>query len=365
MAVFDTVIVGAGPAGSAAAYDLVRAGVKVLIVDKEDFPRDKPCGGGLTVKTIKALRFDVGSVVSQKCDRVSLTNNLKRPVKALAPGTILHMTVRKYFDKLCLERAIAAGAAFSKAQIVDARERGETIELYTADEEIIAARFIVAADGAKSTMRRIVLPEDKTPRAFALEGQCRVPEHYDQRQANFDFFYLPGGYGWIFPKGDHLNIGIGSFKKGKHGRVLSKAALGEYCKSKLGHGDLRHVKGYPLCGGGDIVRISSGRVLFAGDAAGTVESLLGEGIYNAVISGQAAAGAITKAMKQGHDPRMCAAFYEQDFAKIRKELSFSRRAGVGFYRFPALSYLFLRLLPVQRKVLAGIAEGKTVRDIAL
>ena len=361
--IYDAVIVGAGPAGSSAAYDLAKAGANVLIVDKENFPRDKPCGGGLTVKTVNALRFDVSDVIYQECDRISLTNNFHLPVKDTASRTIAYMTKRRHFDQLCLDKAIGAGANFAVMPITHIAEKnGSTVTLKTRNGQEITARFVIAADGAKSTVRHVILPKkDRLQRAFALEGKVAIPERYDRQRLDFDFFMVPHGYGWVFPKDDHLNIGIGNFRdKRKSGKSISKKILTEYCQKKLGHTDLKDVIGHPLGGGGWSGKISHGRILFVGDAAGTVDSLMGEGIYNAIISGQAAAKAILKSMKHNNSPIILTQNYEDLFSVIRKDLKFCRMMGKGFYGVPSLFYLSFLISPLRQRLLERFAKGQTV-----
>jgi len=363
MLIYDVVIVGAGPAGSSAAYDLASAGASVLIVDKENFPRDKPCGGGLTTKTVNALRFDVSEVIYQECNRISLTNNFRHPVKDMASQTIAYMTKRRDFDQFCLDKAIKAGAEFSVMSITHiTRQNGQAVTLTARDGRKITASFVVAADGAKSIVRRIALPKkDRLQYAFALEGRIAIPEKYDRQRLDFDFFMVPHGYGWVFPKGDHLNIGIGNFRdKNIKGKKISKGILTDYCRKKFGHAEIEDVIGHPLGGGGWSAKISTGRILFVGDAAGTVDSLLGEGIYNAIISGQAAARAILEAMNHNNCPVILTQKYEESFNVIRKDLAFCNMVGKGFYGFPSLFYLSLLISPLRRRLLESFAKGKTV-----
>ncbi|VAW06217.1 hypothetical protein MNBD_ALPHA01-1140 [hydrothermal vent metagenome] len=363
MPVYDVIIVGAGPAGSSAAYDLASAGANVLIIDKENFPRDKPCGGGLTTKTINALRFDVSEVIYQECNRISLTNNFRHPVKDTASQTIAYMTKRRDFDQFCLDKALKAGARFSVMSITHITgQNGQAVTLMAQDGRKITTSFVVAADGAKSTVRRIALSKkDRLRYAFALEGRVAIPEKYDRQRLDFDFFMVPHGYGWVFPKGDHLNIGIGNFRdKSEKGKKISKKILTEYCRKKFGHAEIEDVIGHPLGGGGWSAKVSSDRILFVGDAAGTVDSLLGEGIYNAIISGQAAARAILEAMKHNNCPMVLTQEYEALFNVIRKDLAFCNRVGKGFYGFPSLFYLSLLISPLRRRLLESFASGKTV-----
>lgn len=102
----DVLIIGAGPAGSSAAYALAQAGRSVLILDKQPFPRDKPCGGGLTPKTLKRLPFDISHLIESHCHQVELTNNGKHPHHLPQAGLFCAMVQRPGFDQFLLQQAL-------------------------------------------------------------------------------------------------------------------------------------------------------------------------------------------------------------------------------------------------------------------
>src|ERR1700744_570265 len=144
---WDAIVVGAGPAGCATAYDLAVAGQSVLLVDKKDFPRDKACAGGLTMKAVKALRYSIEPVVRQTVQRVQLEDGrLSSSLKSRAP--ICVMTVRSELDEYCLGKTIKAGAHFHRiGALQEIMFSKDAVQLVT-DGETYRARFLVGAYGS-------------------------------------------------------------------------------------------------------------------------------------------------------------------------------------------------------------------------
>jgi flavin-dependent dehydrogenase len=194
---WDAIVVGAGPAGCAAAYDLAVAGQSVLLVDKKDFPREKACAGGLTVKAVKALRYSIEPVVRQVVRRVQLEGaSLSSSLKSRDP--ICVMTVRSELDEYCLGKTIEVGARFRKTgalrQIVRCQD---AVQLIT-NGETYRARFLVGADGASGQVRRLCATGSWFSQGFALEVKTTMPP--GDVDLTFDFAAVPDGYAWIFPK---------------------------------------------------------------------------------------------------------------------------------------------------------------------
>src|SRR4051794_31776088 len=133
MSGFDVAVVGGGPAGSTAAYRLATAGKRVLLVDRARFPRDKPCGGGVTLRAARLLPFSLDPVVEDVVTRVEIGLRYRSTFTRTARGPLVYMTQRKRLDDFLLRKAQAAGAHVEEGTTVDARE--------------LDARFVVGADG--------------------------------------------------------------------------------------------------------------------------------------------------------------------------------------------------------------------------
>jgi geranylgeranyl reductase family protein len=367
---YDVLIAGAGPAGCAAAFDLARAGRRVLLLDKRTFPRPKACACGLTRKTLAALRYSVAPVVERECSEIVLQqaseDAAKREVRVRTRSPICAMAVRERFDEFCLQQTLAAGATLRKIEgIVALRETGDGIELdiaTTEGDETLRAAVLIGADGSNGQTRRLSEPTEAAwyTRGFALEAcvpYAELPEKLPGGGAAhdlvFDFAPLHGGYGWLFPKGDHINIGVGAFAPEADDTQLKSVTrdlLTGYAARKLGVTDLSHITGQHLGMGGHAY-VPRGRVLLAGDAAGLSDPLTGEGIHSAIVSGQAAAAAILDSK-----PDLAAA-YSKRLRPLQETLAFSHRAARAFYAEPERGFRAMRMPLLRSLILKTYADG--------
>src|SRR3954451_6852684 len=151
---FDAIVVGAGPAGSTAAYRLASAGARTLLLDRARFPRDKPCGGGLTVRAVRALPFPVEPVVEHVVDRLGLRVADGPSVERRGRGPLVLMTQRRRLDAYLADRAAAAGADFRdgvKGSGVVGGDDDVVVELGGAR---VAGSVLIGADGANGVVAR-------------------------------------------------------------------------------------------------------------------------------------------------------------------------------------------------------------------
>ena len=362
MEIWDAIIVGAGPAGCAAAYDLAVAGQSVLLLDKSDFPRPKACAGGLTTKAVKTLRYSIEPLVRAVVRRVQLeSEGLSTSLRSREP--ICVMTVRAEFDQYCLRKTIAAGAGFRKISAVREIVRSESgIQLTTADS-IYRARFLIGADGASGQVRRLCGEGDWFSPGFALEVQTSMPK--GEVDLTFDFGSVPRGYAWVFPKGNHLNVGVYSQSCAAG---LTRGGLLRYVQQRLGVDAADHVTGQYLgmgaeaCGMEYVRADLRDRVLLVGDAGGFVDPLTGEGIYGALLSGQAAAGAVLSDLRGDGN---AAEVFARSVLGYRQTLRFSARASAAFYRNPERGFRAMRLPFIQRTMVKTYTHGLNVNSLAM
>jgi geranylgeranyl reductase family protein len=282
---YDVAVIGAGPAGSVTAIHLARGGARVLLLDKATFPRDKPCGGGLTLRAVRQLPVDPAPVVEHEVDRMAFRlgwhSRFERRGKR---GPFVLMTQRRWLDQYLAEQAVAAGADFRDGvKVTDVREDG----LRVGGNEIEAS-IVVGADGANGTTARTLGLGGPITHGVAYEGNAPFEEKY-RRLAVIELGTIPGGYGWVFPKGDHVNVGVGGWES--EGPRL-RDHLAELCGRHGIDGDaLESVRGHrlPLRRTGFVA--ARGRALLVGDAAGLVDPLTGDGMYEAFISARLASAA--------------------------------------------------------------------------
>ena len=360
---WDAIVVGAGPSGCAAAYDLAIAGQSVLLVDKSDFPRLKACAGGLTIKAVKALRYSIDPVVREVVRRVRLEGEAGSTSVLKSREPICVMTVRAELDEYCLGKTIAVGACFKRISPVRQIVRScDDVHLLTAGESH-RARFLVGADGASGQVRRLCAQGSWFSQGFALEVQTAGPKK--AVDLTFDFGSVRNGYGWIFPKGDHLNVGVYSPSSAAG---LTRSGLMSYVKHTVGTDSVDHVTGQYLgigAGGfeaGDLQPELRDRVFLVGDAGGFVDPLTGEGIYGALLSGQAAASAI---LAETRDDGSAAEKFAGSLAGYRQTLRFSSRAAAAFYANPDRGFRAMRL-PLVRKILVRTyTHGLNVNSLAM
>jgi geranylgeranyl reductase family protein len=349
---FDAILVGAGPSGCAAAYDLAVAGKSVLLLDRQPFPRVKPCAGALTIKTVRALRYSVDPVVRTIASGIHVTNDLDSSTELRSQHPVCLMTVRAEFDHFCLQQTIAAGAHFHLIDDVCAlEEKDDHVALRSGTAEF-CARFVIGADGANSKVRLLLGDQPWFRRALAIEAHA--PLHKDSHPMEIDFGVVPRGYAWSFQKGDHLNVGLYTEQQGIK---LTRASLAEYLKRKFQREDFDHFVGHYLGIGGLGYTPQHQRIFLVGDAAGMTDPVSGEGICNALKSGQAAAKAIIK-----HSDAAQVA-YQANLAEIHDDLEFCERAIGKFYGHLGTAVSALRLPGIKRPLMKGYANGMTLSAI--
>ena len=339
---FDAIVVGAGPAGSTTAYRLASAGTSVLLLDRARFPRDKPCGGGLTVRALKELPVPVDPVVEVEIDRFEFGFRSRPRFERSSPEPLVAMTQRSRLDAYLAEQAAAAGADFRDAtRVTEIEPRSDRVEV-TANGARVQAELLVGADGVNGISAKALGLGRLRELAVALEGNIAYDEslarRYDRR-ALVELGTVPGGYGWIFPKGDHANVGVGGWDRAGPGL---RRSLASFCRAYgLDAGRVTGLRGFrlPLRAAGSPV--ARGRALVVGDAAGLVDPLSGDGMYEAFVSSRLAAETALELLGggapdlSGYDVALAARFDAEHAASYRAKLAFDR--------FPALAYRVARM----------------------
>jgi geranylgeranyl reductase family protein len=287
---FDAIVVGAGPAGSLAAHDVARTGAAVLLLDRARFPRDKPCGGGLSPRAVRLLPFSVDPVVEQVANGFEFRFRFGRGVIRRSNRPLVLMTRRRRLDAFLAERAVDAGAEFRQSAKVTAVEADADRAVVTVGGERLEAEVVIGADGVNGISARALGLDGRRAYTVALEGNVAAEPSRPGDCAVIELGTVPGGYGWVFPKAGHANVGVWGWT-GEGPRLRSH--LADLCRA---HGyderSLQELKGYRLPLRTGPTAASAGRAVLTGDAAGLVDPFTGDGIYEAVLSGRLAAEAV-------------------------------------------------------------------------
>lgn len=318
----DVLIVGAGPAGSGAAAWAARHGLDVLLADAAVFPRDKPCGDGLTPRAIAELeRLGLSDWLSGRATNRGLrAAGFGRTLYLPWPGGSLpnrgSAAPRVELDARIREVAVAAGVrTLEGARAIDVRRNGSRVEavIFKTVDGVFEVRCqrLVVADGAKSQLGRVLGREWHKTTAYGVAARAYINSDRSDDQWISSHLELRGtsnellsGYGWIFPLGDgDVNIGVGTLATAKHpADVNLRQLIAHYTEGqredwKL-HGDLRGTWSALLPMGGAVSGVSGPNWLMVGDAAGCVNPLNGEGIDYGLETGRLAAELLTSGTRQ-------------------------------------------------------------------
>tara|TARA_B100001123_G_scaffold418270_1_gene522041 strand:+ start:5584 stop:6759 length:1176 start_codon:yes stop_codon:yes gene_type:complete len=328
MNTFDTIVVGAGPAGSTTARELATAGARVLVVDRAKWPRYKACGGGVPLRTERMLPFPIDSVVEDSVSRMELSARGRMAFTKLSHGPFARMVMRDRFDALLLEQAQQAGAELRTETVIRNLDMNGNVHV-RGDGFEAEAETLICADGAHSPVGRMA--ELGVGLAECAAWEVEVKSHPKQASvgeatALIDLGYNPWGYAWLFPKAELLSIGI-VLAREEAGRL--KPLVDSYLK-RLGleGAEVEIARGHKIRfrRGGEL--IASERIALAGDAAGLADEFTAEGISYAIHSGQLAARATLEALSGEGDLRQ---YQDSLEAEIQPELDAARAIAYMFY----------------------------------
>jgi geranylgeranyl reductase family protein len=346
---YDALVVGMGPAGATAAYELSRAGLSVLAIEKETHPRYKVCGGGLSARIDRILEDDYKSVVEHTIYGIQFSYRGADPLSLDCSSPIAYMVMRDRFDHFLVEKARRVGTEVHEDEpVTSCRPLPDGIEV-TTDRGRYLAKVLIGADGANSLVAQQLFPGRRSRRMATLESEIPIgpaPHYPGNGRALIDIGATPAGYAWIFPKQERLSIGVGDLRGGL---ASPKKIFDRFVRDEKGLAPWKVPQpiGHPLPlfsehsgANRESVGLVSGCALLVGDAGHLVDPLFGEGIYYAVRSGQLAAESILSQVK---DERRSLADYEEAVRReIYEEFRVAVRMASIVYSYPRLCH---RLLP--------------------
>ncbi|BAZ45602.1 geranylgeranyl reductase [Chondrocystis sp. NIES-4102] len=294
---FDCIIVGAGPAGSSAAYHLAKQGHSVLVIEKSSFPRTKSCGGGVSPAIAKLFDFDFTPVIENHVSQVKYTFKMGDPAEVqLQDVTPMWMVQREQFDNFMMLQAIGQGTEFKDGVEVTAiTSQNDNWQVQTSGG-VFESKYLIAADGAKSTVSRLLgFPQPQTIAAASLQVPGVVSERR-KTMAFFDFGSIKNGFMWCFPKADGYSFS-GAYVRDHKGKPEElKKELYKYAQLFELDPSSGEYSEHPLNLWQSNRPLHSDRVVLVGEAAGVVDPLIGEGIRPAMYTGVKAAEAIHQAI---------------------------------------------------------------------
>lgn len=313
---YDVTVVGAGPAGSTTAKFLAEKGFKTLLLDKEKFPREKPCGGGLPIRVLQRFPYVVNDKIIEaySSSGTVFSPSLQHQIEINKNTPLMATTLRKKFDYELMKYATNAGAVFQEESPVSAVQISDDNARVVLNQGAgIDSEIIVGADGVNSIIAR----NTGLRKMGTKKGACILQEFEVDEKIMDDYFkksrhcYIHSrfktvaGYGWVFAKKEHLNIGFGiiQINKTEDQKINFLECYREYI-TLLKEKDLipQDLKEAPIKGGSllthPLEKTYGNRLLLVGDAAGFINPLSGEGIYYAMASGQIAAEIIAEALEK-------------------------------------------------------------------
>ena len=320
---YDVVVIGAGPSGSTAALNIAQYGKKVLLLDKEIFPREKPCGGGVPIRTLSRYPYIKTSNVIESYSYGGLVyspENEKIEIEKSSP--ILAMVLRSKFDQYLVDFAKKQGVIFQDGmKVKNITISSDQVKIKVDDDSEIKTNLIIGADGMHSVVAKktglanikkkysgiCILKEFSFPTAI-------IDEYFTKKRICHIHSKFGGikGYGWIFPKKNHVNIGIVNYKMNSstdHNQNIKKI-FSSYIDYLIERQIIPSIeKDFSITGGvlpiKPLERTYSDRVLLCGDAAGLINPISGEGIHYAMVSGELAGKMASNAIEKNN--------YEKDF----------------------------------------------------
>jgi geranylgeranyl reductase family protein len=355
---FDLIVVGGGPAGSSAARLAGNLGLETLLIEKEQFPRYKACGGAITEQALSYLDFDLPAHLREATIFAMRVHYEGRSIEARGENPLGVMASRSAFDALLLEKARQSGITARMGERVrELEEKENAVEVFT-DQGAYEATFVIVAEGAQGTLKHGIRSRDRKDEY----GVCLVAEiqnegtsqEYPQDAIDIHFGIGGMGYGWVFPHGEYCSVGIGGLASSLH---WPKEIMAGFLRDR-GFDPNHRMTGHVIPAGGVRRTLASRRILLAGDAAGFLDSFTGEGIAYAIRSGQNAAKVIGDSLSSSGDSEALREYQticEEEFgANLRYSLLLARL----MHRFPGVLF---KLLAGSQDVIDNFARVATAQ----
>ena len=309
---YDVIVVGAGPAGSTAAYKCARAGLQTLLLEKTRFPREKPCGGAISVRSLNALRLmDIhlpSSLVEREIYGIQFIGPEGIPFDYRSPLLVATTVKRSKFDTFLATQAVQSGANFQQQCPVTGLEQHKDHVVCQTEKGDFTGRLVIGADGANTVIgRKTGLRKPMKPFEIGIAVEADSPVSKSIWNQGLDptliVFWLPNipqGYFWVFPRKHSVSVGLGGIAQ-QLGNVpnLLRGLSRRFCEQYgLSLFDLKGLRGHMLPVFDTLIPLTNNRVFLVGDSAGFIDAFSGQGICYAIEGGLIAAQTAIKVIKQ-------------------------------------------------------------------
>ncbi len=341
---YDIIIIGAGPAGSSAAYRAARAGLNTLIIEKDNFPRYKPCGGAISKLSMQYLNFPIPKDLIQKKifgARIHYGNNV---VEKHKKDLLAVLVKRDEFDYFLLNKSKKAGA--------EVRQNEKVIDFYCSKKEVTVktnithyrTKFLIIAEGCHGRLKNKIRKQDKK-NEYGICLVTEVPEKstninkYIKKAIDIHFGVAQLGYGWIFPLKNHYSVGIGGIAANLTDptSVMNKFVKDNKLEKQIKNNKLKY-KAHKIPAGGIYRETVGNRTVLVGDSAGFVDSFTGEGIAYAIRSGQLAAEVIEQIIKENSFIVNLSQYERLTMKEFGYDLKYSLLVSKIMHRIPSLFF---------------------------
>ncbi len=348
---FDCIVVGAGAAGSTAAYHLAKQGHRILLLEKASLPRYKACGGGVSPAIAQWFDFDLTPAIALKVKTIRYTWKLGDPVEAKLPIE-MWMVQRDVFDQFLVQQGQQQGVEVKDNTPVTGIKFQTDHWQITTSAGTFAGRYLIAADGATGPLAKwLGFKERQLRPSLVLEvsGLAQPPA-----QVAFEFGMVKNGYIWNFPKPDGYTISVSNFRS-NDAKTL-KQSLIDYANQQgidLSQSQ-QHEHWLGLWDGNQPLHTQN--ALLAGEAACVVDPLTAEGIRPSIWTGVKAAEAVSQAL--AGDNGALANYTQTVHQEWGADMVWAQRLAGLFYRVPGIAYKVGVKRPRASQLMAKILCGE-------
>ncbi|HWR24833.1 MAG TPA: geranylgeranyl reductase family protein [Methanosarcina sp.] len=339
---YDVIIIGGGPSGASAGRRAGKLGLNTLLLEKEEFPRYKPCGGGVSEHAISYLDFELPPELIEWEVTGAKVIFKNQAIKSYKDHRLSVLVSRNEFDNFLLEKAKETGIEIHTGEkALCCREMPDCVEVDTS-KGTYRAKFAIIAEGAQGLIKTCIRDQD----AKDEYGICVVTEipaeekEIEERlgkTVELHFGVAGDGYGWIFPHKTYYSVGIGGVVRNfPHPR----RSMLEFLRENGFSGDYK-LHGHKIPWGGLKRKIRGSRILLSGDAAGFVDAFLGEGLAYAISSGQFAAEVIAGICLCGGNIKDLSRYESLCQAEFGTHLKYSLLFSKVMHSFPDRTFKIL------------------------